>query len=279
MTRHFEGAQVLQALLTKSGTLADVDDVVAAFQDAVKTGVPPQVVISALWEDEPRFSSPADARALFSNLLGLFDLIASGTELDLKAAHGPIKREKAARPEPFGEAGPDDDFVEAAWRYFDDHPKEYEKLVHQFDHRQDGLVVWLEQHGLDDDAFMLARQLTCEVFAMLELGGHRCVALSSASPGALPAALATWVEEGVFEAEQHDERPLPSATGAQLRELVSQACSSLWMKGVLDATAPHRPLWCCRSTLRWRCWPLEVPKLRVSLHRCAPALRRTHGAR
>lgn len=228
LPRCFEGAQVLQTLLGKSGTLADVEDVAGAFLQAVKSGAPAQLVINALWEDEPHFDSPDEARRLFSNLLGLYDLVEGGGEVDLALPRTFNKRPKAPRPEPFAPAGPDDAFVEAAWRYFDDHPKEHEKLVHRFDHQEDALVGWLEQHGLDDDAFVLARQLVCDVFTMLELGGHRCPSVVEPRGEALPPALASWVDEGVFEAEQHEERPLAEATGTQVRALVLKACAALW---------------------------------------------------
>jgi hypothetical protein len=78
LPRRFEGASVLQALLLKSGTLADVEDVAGAFLEAVKNNAPAQLVINALWEDEPTFESPDDARKLFSNPLGLYELIAGG---------------------------------------------------------------------------------------------------------------------------------------------------------------------------------------------------------
>lgn len=228
LPRRFEGASALQELLARSGSLADVDDVAAAFHQAVKDGVPAPVVITALWEDEPHFASPDDAKALFSNLLALYDLVASGATVDLSKPVEPRVREKATRPAPFSAEGPDEVFVEAAWRFFEDHPREYDKLVHQFDHRQDALVGWLEQQDLDDDAFVLARQLTCEVFAMLELGGHRCPQVVEPTAATLPAPLSAWVDEGVFEAEHHDERPLPAEVGTRVRALVSRACASLW---------------------------------------------------
>jgi hypothetical protein len=205
-----------------------VEDVAGAFRAAVKDGVPAQVVIQALWEDEPRFASPDQARALFSSLLGLYDLVASGEPVDLGAPRKAVKREKAPRPPPFGEEGPDEAFVEAAWRFFDDHPKERERLAHQFDNRQDALVSWLEQHGLDDDAFLLARQLVGDSYAVLELGGHRCAAVAAPRGGEVPPALSVWLEEGLFEAEEHDEHPLPAVAATQVRSLVRQAVAALW---------------------------------------------------
>ena len=163
--RTFEGQAVLQQLLTASGSIVDVEDVASAFAEASAQGVPAPVVIQALWEDEPRFNSPAEAARLFGNLLGLYELVANGLKVDLTQSVERVKRVKAQKPEPFGETGPTDDFVEAAWRYFDDFPKERERHAHAFENRQDALISWLDASGLSDSAFGLTRFLLGEVFA------------------------------------------------------------------------------------------------------------------
>lgn len=235
LSRRFEGRAVLDGLLAGSGSLADTEDVVGAFETAAKDGVPAPVVIQALWEDEPRFESPAQAARLFGNLLALFDLVASGASVELGATPAGLaaKRLKAPKPAPFGADGPDDDFVEAAWRYLDDFPRERERLEHTFDNRQDELVSWLDAQGLDDAAFALARALLADVHAMLVVGGRACPAVRAKdvpAEASLPEGLARWVDEGVFEAEQHDEAPLPEATGEALKSLVARAASALWLK-------------------------------------------------
>lgn len=230
----FEGQEVLQKLLTASGSLADVDDVAGAFEKAVKDGVPAPVVIQALWEDEPRFSSPEEAAQLFGNLLGLYELVASGKKLDLKAPGVKVKREKAQRPEGFGEGGPTDDFIEAAWRWFDDYPKERQRFEHAFENRQDALISWLDDSGLDDAGFALARHLVGEVFAMLELGGKKVASVDEtmvpkeASLEALPKALVEWIDESLFEATSDEAQPLPEAQAEQVRAIVARAAGALW---------------------------------------------------
>lgn len=232
--RSFEGQEVLQKLLTQSGSLADVDDVAEAFKKAVKQNVPAPVVISALWEDEPRFSSSDEAAQLFGNLLGLYELVASGAKLDLQAKGVKVKREKAPRPEPFGAAEPDDGFIEAAWRYFDDFPKERQRFEHAFENRQDALVSWLDASGLDDAGFGLARHLVGEVFAMLELGGRKVESIeepmipAKATLEALPKALSEWIEESLFEATTDEAQPLPEKQGERVRDVVARASVAMW---------------------------------------------------
>jgi hypothetical protein len=190
------------------------------------------VVIPALWEEEPALSSAEQARSLFGNLLGLYDLVAAGKTVDLSVRAKPAKREKTPPPEPFGEAGPDEAFVETAWRHLDDHPKAREKLTHAFDNKQDALVSWLDAEGLSDEAFALGRNLLFEVFAMLELGGAKVKSVDLArlpkKAATLPAALATWLEEGVYEAETDEARPLKAAEAKKLREMLNRAAAGLW---------------------------------------------------
>jgi hypothetical protein len=229
--RRFEGREVLQKLLIHSGSLADVEDVAQAFALAVKDGVPPSVVIPALWEEEPLLASATQARALFGNLLGLYDLVASGQTVDLTVQAKPAARERTPPPEPFGAGEPDEAFVETAWRHLDDFPKARAKLEHTFADRQDALVTWLDAEGLSDDAFALGRHLLFEVFAMMELGGATVPAVRSPGKGpveAVPPALATWLEEGVFEAESDEARPLEASEAKRLRALLHQAVAAMW---------------------------------------------------
>jgi hypothetical protein len=208
--------------------------VAGAFAKAVKDGVPAPVVIQALWEDEPRFTSPDDAARLFGNLLGLYELVAAGGKLDLTTKVAKVKREKAQKPEPFGRNEPDDGFIEAAWRYFDDFPKERQRFEHAFENRQDALVSWLDGSGLEDAGFALARHLTGEVFAMLELGGREVATIheemipAKASLDSLPKALGEWIEESLFEAGSDEASPLPDKEVALVRDVVARAAVAMW---------------------------------------------------
>ncbi|MBL8916344.1 MAG: hypothetical protein JNM17_36930 [Archangium sp.] len=236
--RSFEGKAVLEKLLTQSGSVADAEDVAGAFKKAIEEGVPAPVVIQALWEDEPRFETPDDAARLFGNLLGLYDLISEGKKVDLgSAATAKVKREKATKPEPYdAKEGPTDAFIESAWRYFDDFPKERQKFEHAFENRQDMLILWLDDSGLDDASFALARHLVGEVFAMLELGGRKLESINEsmvpkkATLEALPRALSEWIEDTLYEAETDDEKPLPKAEVEKVRGVVARAVNALWSR-------------------------------------------------
>ena len=234
LERSFEGQEILQKLLAQSGSTVDVEDVVEAFKKAVKQSVPAPVVIQALWEDEPRFNSPDEAAQLFGNLLGLYELVESGQAIDLSVKSVKVKREKAQKPEPFGMNEPDDHFIEAAWRFFDDFPKERQRFEHAFENRQDPLVSWLDGSGLNDEGFALARHLVGEVFAMLELGGREVKKIyetalpKEASLEPLPRALSEWIEESLFEATTDESHPLPETEAHQVRAVVARAAVAMW---------------------------------------------------
>ena len=235
LERRFEGRARLQALLEKAGVLADVEDVAAAFRAAQKDDVPAATVINALFEDEPQFPSPKDARALFGNLFGLWELLKSGATVDLKA---PTVRAKAPPPATappfFPKEGPDDEWVERAWRYLEvAPPKDRQRLLHAYDHRTDWVVTWLDEQGLSGLGFGFAQHLLFELFSMLELGSPKGTGVAEA-PGTkdeavlVPPALAAYAEEAVFEAEHDEEEPLPQEEARRLHSIMGLALGALW---------------------------------------------------
>lgn len=230
--REFEGYEVLQKLLAASGALADAEDVVEAFKMASAEGVSAREVISDLWLDEPRFDTPADAARLFGNLLGLFDLVLAGEVPDDTKRAPRVKKVKASRPEPFGDEGPTRGFLDAASRWFADHPKERERFNHAFDNRQDALVSWLDDSGLSDAGFGLARYLLGDAFAMLELGGRKVASLDESmiqkEAGAVPGDLGLWLEETLVDESTKEEDPLPEEEAVKVRDLVTRAVKTMW---------------------------------------------------
>jgi hypothetical protein len=232
--RRFEGREALQRLLTSSGSLADVEDVVEAFLQAIRDSVPAPVVIQALWEEEPRFESPAVAEQTFGNLLGLFDLLSNGEAVDLTAPANTIRMDPATAPEPYGDGGPDEAFIAALWKYFDENPREHERHDHSFDNRHDALVSWLDANGLSDEAFGLARHLLGDVYAIIVAGGRSIASFPLQDIPVdvenldLPLALVAWIDDGIFEAEQDDVAPMTAPEAARTKGLVQRAAAALW---------------------------------------------------
>lgn len=233
----FEGREVLQGLLELAGSPASVEEVLEAMRAAHAEGAPVQEVISALFEEEPRFPDPSYAQRLFQNLLGLWDLVVSGARIDLSAKERPPrpKKVKPTPPEPFGNEGPSEAFVEAAWRYMEDlDNRERNRFEHAFENRQDALLGLLDEQGLTDEGYACARHLLFELFSMIELGWRPGVGRASRerllkAPGdGVPAALKAYAEEAVFEAEQDEQVPLSPDEGRKVREVVERGLAALW---------------------------------------------------
>lgn len=247
LERTFEGRARLAALLAKAGSVVDPEDVAAGFRQAQAEGLAAADVIPDLFEGEPRFARAQDARALYGNLLGLWDLLARGATVDLSAPPPrPPRAKKAApppAPRPFAGA-PDEAYVEAAWRYLEEcPPKERTRLAHAFENRQDALLNWLDLRWsealaggapLTDEGFGVARQLLQDACSVLHLGLPRGVpalddaALEGDGDAAVPGALAAWLEEQLFEACQDEAAPLGEAEAAVVRRLVDRGARALW---------------------------------------------------
>jgi hypothetical protein len=240
LERHFEGRQVLDELLALAGSRYDTDGVLVAFRTAHAEGDGPRDVIPALFDGEPRFPSPEVARRLYGNLFGLWDQVAAGGKVELEAPPPREVRQKPQRtppPPPFGPEGPDEAFVEQAWRHLEDDERSRTRLLHAFENRQDGLLQALDESGLSDEGYGVARFLLFELHAFLELGrpgkGLARVdgrALETDPPEALslPPALVAYAEEALFEAEQDEEAPLSAEELPRVRTLVTRGLAALW---------------------------------------------------
>jgi pyruvate/2-oxoglutarate dehydrogenase complex dihydrolipoamide acyltransferase (E2) component len=243
LDRFFEGAPTLQALLAAAGSTVSVEEVVQRMREAQAEGGDPRDVVPGLFEGEPRFPDPGLARALYGNLLGLWDLLETGLPLE---AEGRGPSSPAARPEkrrtdpppPFGEAGPDEGFVQQAWRFLEDSPRERERRWHAFENRQDALLGGLDALELPDAADAVARQLLFELHAFLELGWNARarrvgpVDLRAAPDlDALPEPLLHHVDSSVAEAEADDEAPLTAELAGTVRRIALSALDALWRAG------------------------------------------------
>ncbi|MGB8932476.1 MAG: hypothetical protein WCC48_14635, partial [Anaeromyxobacteraceae bacterium] len=81
ITAIYEGPEVLGALLMKAGSPFDVEEVASRFADAIAADERRASVIPSLFEREPHFASPEDARRLYANLFGLWARVAEGRGL------------------------------------------------------------------------------------------------------------------------------------------------------------------------------------------------------
>jgi hypothetical protein len=231
--RRFEGAPILAELLELAGSPYGPEEVLELFREARRTGGESSDVIPTLFPEEPRFQEATQARRLFQNLLGLWDLSAGQLSLALP---GPRARKaKPTPPEPLAAGNPSPAWVEAAWRYLGEDARARTRLLHSFENRQDALVTFLDAEPLSDEGYGVLRHLAFELHAMLELGcgtapGRVDPAALMGSPGGDggPSALVSYADEALFEAEQDEEAPVPAGERAALREWVRKLVAALW---------------------------------------------------
>lgn len=231
--RRFEGAAVLADLLEEGGSPYGPEEVLGQFRQARKSGLAPSDVIPTLFPEEPRFRDPGQARRLFQNLLGLWDLCQDDVNLQLA---GP--RPKTARPLPPGPwagATPTSAWVETARRFLAQDARARTRLLHSFENRQDSLLTFLDEQALSDEGYGVLQELAFELHAMLELGCR--AAPGRVNPAALtkspegdggPSALLTYADEALFEAEQNEEAPVAAEERAALREWMRKLVAALW---------------------------------------------------
>src|SRR5919204_5087327 len=78
----YEGPEVVSALLARAGSPLGATEVAERFRAAHAAGADRSDAIPALFDAEPRFSSPDEARRLYGNLFALWDRIAAGRSAD-----------------------------------------------------------------------------------------------------------------------------------------------------------------------------------------------------
>lgn len=168
----YEGPEVLGALLERAGSPYDVDEVAARFTAAVAAGEPRAAVIPSLFEEEPRFATPEDARRLYANLFGLWGRIAEG-----RGPHddAPMVLDAPPEPPPMPERGsvagssPPADVVDGTWRRLAAaSEREVARLRDRFANTQPDLGAWLGELALGDSAASALHELTFETWAMFD---------------------------------------------------------------------------------------------------------------
>jgi len=235
LSRSYEGAAVLEALLAASGAAHPIDAIKAVFQQAQADGASPSEVFPALFEGEPHFASPEDARRLYGNLFGLWDRVAAG-ELEEPRA----RPEKPAAPaviappaEIEGKVLPDG-FVQAALGALTTLPeKERTKQRDRFEQRESAVCEAIRELGLPPGAELAGLDLAFEVWLLCgwalgaRAGRTDFVRLQKPAPRGSQPALERFIAEWLGEAELDEEEPLTSQDRAKLEPLLRQAAEQL----------------------------------------------------
>lgn len=208
LERKFEGPAILGQLLEESGCELTVDEVQEEFVCALEEGSGAHEIIPLLWELEPRFESPAAARRTFSNLFGLWDLLAEG-------GYAP----EPELPEQAPDAPLTDAFVEQAWRKLEDlPPREWQRARDRYENVHGDVPAWLFEQlaELDPVTVETALDLAFEQVSIAEQARPRTSISREALERAQPEvgddpepALATLVSTTLWEQAADEERPLP----------------------------------------------------------------------
>lgn len=212
LERHYEGPEALNALLKATRCPLSDEDVRAEFLCALEEGTQAAEIIPLLWEQEPRFKDPAEARRCFSNLFGLWDEISAALNSDLIQIP---EQDPSAPLLPL--------VVDQAWRKLDGlSDQDYLRARDRFDNVQSDLGGFLFEalSGVSDVGLELATDLTFELWFItdavrgaapsLTLTGLRAAhaALDDPEPEPEPA-LASLVTTTLWEQAAEAEHALP----------------------------------------------------------------------
>lgn len=168
----YEGPEVLTALLRKAGSPHDAEEAAQRFQVAQAAGEARSSVIPGLFPEEPRFSTPDEARRLYGNLFGLWARLAAGLGVHDDA---PEVVPEPPEPEPLPDRGTQlgdvlsAEIVEGIWRVLADaSPRELQRRRDRFANVQPDLAAWLESLPLPDVGILTLQDLAFETWAMFD---------------------------------------------------------------------------------------------------------------
>ncbi|GEJ56685.1 hypothetical protein AMYX_14260 [Anaeromyxobacter diazotrophicus] len=170
----YEGPEELSALLARAGSPHDADAVAERFREAQRLGHERADVIPGLFEDEPRFASPEDARRLYGNLFALWDRLARGLSISREEpeAPPPLAPPAAALPERGASPGTvlPPALVDAVWKHLDAlTDRERQRLRDRFDGAQPNVTAWLDALTLPEAAALAVHDLAFEAWAMFDV--------------------------------------------------------------------------------------------------------------
>lgn len=214
LERKYEGPEVLQDLLTRSGCELTVDDVREEFHAAVEEGTQANEVLPLLWELEPRFDSPEMARRTFVNLFGLWDEVEAGFSDELVVL--PVEQDPDA---PLTQR-----YVDHAWAKLDAlSEKDARRARDRYENVHGDAPAWLFEQlaHLSQTAVETALELCFELYWIAEdARGDRVPRANRAALEAAHAetddleeepepALAALVTATLWEHAADEESPLP----------------------------------------------------------------------
>jgi hypothetical protein len=190
----YEGPEVLSSLLARAGSRRAADEVADVFRRAQARGEARSQVIPQLFDEEPRFESPDEARRLYGNLFGLWDQLAAGRgAADDAPAPAPAPAAAGAEPEvaiaevvPLPERGSqpgevlESELVEAVWRHLDAMaPRELQRRRDRWANAQPDLYGWVDSVELPEGATFAVHDLVFEAWSMFDHAfGDRLEAVS-----------------------------------------------------------------------------------------------------
>jgi hypothetical protein len=237
----YEGPEVLGALLARAGSRLAADEAIARLAAAVAAHEPRSAVIPGLFEAEPRFGSPDEARRLYGNLFGLWARLEAGL-----GAHddAPDLVPEPPAPPPLPERGlaPGTklpaDLVEAVWKQLAAAPpREVGRRRDRFANLQPDLLAWLDDTALPEAGALAVADLAFETWAMFDQAfGERLDAVSWKALKALERepppllasqpALAAYAAEALDTLEGEDDR-FDEAARAQVERVVATLAAAL----------------------------------------------------
>jgi len=237
----YEGPETLSALLARAGSPRSAEEVAAAFTRAIAAGEPRGTVIPTLFDAEPRFGSPEDARRLYGNLFGLWARLAAGLGPHDDA---PDVLPEPPPPEPLPERGLAPgrqlpaDMVEQVWKHLAAMPpRELARRRDRFANVQPDLAAWLDDVPLPESGTLAATDLAFETWAMFDqafaerlraVEWKELVALAKEPPPpeAGQPALAAYAAEALDTLAGEDDA-FDEAARAQVEKVVATVVAAL----------------------------------------------------